>query len=194
MRCKLTSWLLLTLLSTSCIVTSELEFESKVNMPPEVDFVTPSTDVMHVICDRQGIDTSHAFRATVWDPDEEDDRNAYYAHILISKNPLTNTAWDRTERCKIEQQEINPSQTVSDDDTEVDPGDQTGSLLTIDCNPRFDDITKDLEDDAPILVKLLISDRKPEQDFGPLPFDARIAEVTWHYIKISGEECQEDVQ
>jgi hypothetical protein len=83
---------------TGCIVTDTIEFEQKVNHPPQVVSLDPANDHVITVCP----DTQN-FSLTLWDADEAD-VTTYEAKVFLSLDAYQPGNWENVVRdCDVAQ-------------------------------------------------------------------------------------------
>jgi hypothetical protein len=134
--------LCLALLVSSCVVTDEIEFQDKINMPPQLVWTEPVTDVLHMVDD----DTRQTFTVQVWDPDEKD-ANSYEGMITIIE-----------ESNAVQPRKTSDRSCIVNVDTPPDPSEYDGGILvTFDCSVDFSLNATPVE--TTLIVEVDVSDR-----------------------------------
>lgn len=124
--------------ATSCVVSDEIEFHERINMPPLLVSTEPSENYISTIEVRN---ERMEFTVTVWDPDK-DDGALYEGYVWV-----------------IEQSNPDPDNSVcgSPEYTEPDPKQfKGGVMVTLTCSPDFyfgaTEVTS-------VIVQIEVSDR-----------------------------------
>ena len=142
LRCPIGLLCAVVLVFTSCVVTDEIEFQDKINMPPQLVWTEPVTDVLHMVDD----DTRQSFTVQVWDPDKKD-ADSYEGMITIIEESNMVLPKKTSDGSCIATVETSP------DSSEYDGG----ILVTFDCSVDFSLNATPVE--TTLIVEVDVSDR-----------------------------------
>ena len=129
------------LLVSSCVVTDEIEFYDKINMPPRLESAVPATDTLHVVEDSMEQD----FVVTVWDPDENDAESYEGVITVIEESNGIQTRKTSDDSC---------TRSVDVPDSKKYEG---GILVTFECTGDFSLNSAPVE--TTVIVEVDVSDR-----------------------------------
>ncbi|MBN2344267.1 MAG: hypothetical protein JXX29_11890 [Deltaproteobacteria bacterium] len=151
----------------ACVVSDEIEFTDKLNMPPRLESVSPPVDTVNTAM----INSSKTFTIVLWDPDEEDATlygGAYDGYVKVIEQ--LNSSQTRTLSFRCERIDY------SDPDLSRYEG---GVMVTLTCTARFELNASDM---TSVIVQAEISDRGfLDQDELELPDGANPFRVNWTF-------------
>jgi len=159
-------------IGAGCIVTDEIEFEDKVNNPPQVLTIVPPNEQIQHVCKK-----SHSYGFTVWDPDEGD-AASYGARSALRIDP-TEIVQPKLGNCSI---------TPVGSEGEQVEGLETGVRLQVTCEIDLA-VYAGVEEGEYLFVEVQVSDLGYVQT--ALPEGARTAEVLW-VLEVSPDSWCED--
>ena len=142
---------------TACVVTDEIEFSDKINMPPQLHSIDPPNDRIETITNY----SEKEFTVTLWDPDAEDG-DLYLGKVTIIEQRNTGPYILWQSDCP------NPTSVL---DPAIYEG---GVMVTVKCNAPFQ--LPNAAEQTTILVQVDISDRNFEEIYED---EAKELQVTW---------------
>ncbi len=166
------------LAASSCVVTDRIEFQEKVNHPPEVKKIEPVGENVVYICNQDSISPYpyvQEFKFEIWDADATDAEELYAKIMLMEDPPSSNATWSSIKLCP------KPSTQSALVPEEVD---QTGVRLHGNCDIK---INKTLQGRV-MLVKVVVSDRGFIPDGLEVAEEARVAELIWT-VEVGADIC-----
>ncbi|MBN2714574.1 MAG: hypothetical protein JXX14_01890 [Deltaproteobacteria bacterium] len=154
MSCICVMWMV-----TACVVTDEIEFYDKVNMPPQRDSIVPTNDKIDTITNN----SEKKYTVYLWDPDEYDGSD-YRGKINVIA---------QTNAGPVKLWADGPCE--SPDPSEPDPDKYDGGIMVrIDCNAVFQ--MRNAPEKTTVIIQVTISDRQFSISSAD---EAKTLQVTW---------------
>jgi len=144
---------------TACVVTDEIEFYDKVNMPAHLDSVDPSDDIIDFVANN----TSETFTISLWDPDDKD-IGAYRARIRVVEQQNTGGTASPWENCNDDPLESIPDPKMYDG----------GVMVTLKCKILYQ--LENAPEETTVVVQMIVDDREFEVSSED---EARELQVNW---------------
>lgn len=144
---------------TACVVTDEIAFYDKVNMPPQLESEDPSSDIIEVISNGD----KEKFTVTLWEPDEKD-AGKYRGEIRVIEEL-------NSGQIGAPGSDICDSVSTFMPDSEKYDG---GIMVAITCTADYD--LENAPEKTTVVVEVVINDR--ESDFSNQD-EARQLTVSW---------------
>ena len=144
---------------TACVVTDEIEFYDKINMPAQLVSTDPPRDIIGAAVNG----SNETFSVTLWEPDEKDETS--YRGVIRVIEELNSGQVGSPQRASCDS--VTPSQP---DPKKYD----SGIMVTITCTAEYE--FENAPDQTTVIVEIVVNDREFEVSSED---DARQLTITW---------------